>query len=290
MTVEQAPSTPSGRQPRQNRERRQRRRRPNPTLLAGLVLGGIVLLVVVLAPLLLPAPNEQDLTKILQPPSGEALLGTDQLGRDVLARVVAGMRIDLLIGVTALIVPLILGSLIGALAAWYGGWVEEVSGVLADVVQAFPYYLFIIVLAFFLGAGVRSILIAVAAVAWVSYLRIVRAAVQTTMHQDYVTAAVGAGYSDRRVLLRHVLPNVFKQPLAYAITDVVVVIVSTATLSYLGVGINPPTPELGALIADGQQYVADRPLLTLAPGLAVVLMGAALSLLGHGFAEQVDGS
>lgn len=266
------------------------RRRPNPTLLAGFILGGIVLVVIVVAPLFLPSPNEQDLGKILQPPSADAWLGTDQLGRDVLARVVAGMRIDLVIGVAALIVPFLVGSLIGACAAWYGGWFDEVASVLADVVQAFPYYLFIIVLAFFLGAGARSILIAVAVVAWVSYTRIVRAEVQTVMRREYVTAALGAGYSDRRVLLRHVLPNVFKQPLAYAITDVVVVIVSTATLSYLGVGIAPPTPELGALIADGQQYVADRPLLALAPGLAVVLIGAALSLLGHGFAEQVDES
>jgi peptide/nickel transport system permease protein len=258
--------------------------------MAGFVLGGIVLLIIVVAPLFLPPPNEQDLTQILQAPSSSAWLGTDQLGRDVLSRVVAGMRIDLIIGVTALIVPFVFGSVLGALAAWYRGWVGEVAGVLADVVQAFPYYLFIIVLAFLLGAGVRSILIAVAVVAWVSYMRIVRAEVETARRRDYVTAAVGAGYSERRVLLRHILPNVYKQPLAYAITDVVVVIVSTATLSYLGVGIAPPTPELGALIADGQQYVAIRPLIALAPGLAVVLIGAALSLLGHGFSEQMDES
>lgn len=269
---------------------RGRRNRLNPTLTAGLILSGAVLLIIVVGPMLLPSPGEQDLSKILADPSSEALLGTDQLGRDVLARVVAGMRIDLVIGVTALVVPVLFGSLLGVLAAWYRGWVDEVISVLADVVQAFPYYLFIIVLAFFLGSGARSILIAVALIAWVSYVRIVRAAVQTAARQDYVTAAIGAGYSDRRVFFRHLLPNVYKQPLAYAVTDVVVVIVSTATLSYLGVGIAPPTPELGALIADGQQYVMEHPLLVLAPGLAVVLIGAALSLLGHGLTEQMDQS
>ena len=154
-------------------------RRLNPTLRAGLILGAIVVLIVVVGPLLLASPTQQDLSNILADPSSEALLGTDQLGRDVLARVVAGMRIDLLIGVTALVIPVLFGSLLGVLAAWYRGWVDEITGVLADIVQAFPYYLFIIVLAFFLGSGVRSIFIAVALIAWVSYMRIVRAAVQT---------------------------------------------------------------------------------------------------------------
>lgn len=264
--------------------------RANATLLAAIAFFLLVVGIVVVGPLLLPSPTEQNLDNLLAPPSSSALLGTDQLGRDVLARVLAGMRLDLLVGVTALIVPVVLGSLLGALAAWHGGWVDEVVGILADVVQAFPYYLFILVLAFFLGAGVMSIYVAVATVAWVSYMRIVRAEVGSAMRQDYVQAAVGAGYSGGRVLLRHVLPNVFKQPLTYAVTDVVVVIVSTATLSYLGVGITPPTPELGAMVSEGQQFVGLRPLLTIAPGLAVVLIGVSLALLGNGLSRQLDES
>lgn len=264
--------------------------RANATLLAAIAFFLLVVGIVVVGPLLLPSPTEQNLDNLLAPPSSSALLGTDQLGRDVLARVLAGMRLDLLVGVTALIVPVVLGSLLGALAAWHGGWVDEVVGILADVVQAFPYYLFILVLAFLLGAGVMSIYVAVATVAWVSYMRIVRAEVGSAMRQDYVQAAVGAGYSGGRVLLRHVLPNVFKQPLTYAVTDVVVVIVSTATLSYLGVGITPPTPELGAMVSEGQQFVGLRPLLTIAPGLAVVLIGVSLALLGNGLSRQLDES
>lgn len=262
--------------------------RLNGTLVAAIVLLLVLLAVVVAVPRWLPSPTEQDLGSILAPPSARSPLGTDQLGRDVLARVLAAIRLDLVVGVTALLVPLVAGSLLGALAAWRGGWVDEVVGVVADVVQAFPYYLFILVLAFFLGAGLSSIYVAVAAVAWVSYMRIVRAEVHSAMQQDYVQAAVGAGFSGTRVLLRHVLPNVFKQPLTYAVTDVVVVIVSTATLSYLGVGVTPPTPELGALVSDGQQFVTVRPLLTVAPGLAIVLVGAVLALLGNGLSRQVD--
>lgn len=262
--------------------------RLNGTLVAAIAVLLVLLAAVLAGPRWLPSPTEQDLGNILAPPSSVSPLGTDQLGRDVLARVLAAIRLDLVVGVTALLVPLVTGSLLGALAAWRGGWVDEVVGVVADVVQAFPYYLFILVLAFFLGAGLSSIYVAVAAVAWVSYMRIVRAEVHSAMQQDYVQAAVGAGFSGSRVLLRHVLPNVFKQPLTYAVTDVVVVIVSTATLSYLGVGVTPPTPELGALVSDGQQFVTVRPLLTVAPGLAVVLVGAALALLGNGLSRQVD--
>lgn len=266
------------------------RRRPDrgPRIALGLVL--VLLAFIIIAPFFLPSPTQQNLTNILADPSPSALLGTDQLGRDLFARVVNGMRLDLFIAVAALIVPLVLGAVLGAAAGWYSGKVDGSVGVVADTVQAFPYYLFVIVLAFFLGAGFVSILIAVAVVAWVSYMRIVRAEVQSALQQDYVRAAIGAGFSDWRILWRHVLPNVFKQPLAYAVTDVVVIIVSTATLSYLGVGIAPPTPELGSLVADGQQFMGTHPLLTLAPGLAIVIIGAALVLLGNALTRRLEKS
>lgn len=262
------------------------RRRPGAPLIAFLIL----LAVVFIAPFFLPSPIEQNLDNILAPPSLTYPLGTDQLGRDELSRVISGMRLDLVVSVVALVVPVVVGSLLGAVAGWYSGKVDGTVGVLADTVQAFPYYLFVIVLAFFLGAGVISILVAVAVVAWVSYMRIVRAAVQSALQQDYVRAAIGAGYSDLRILWRHVLPNVFKQPLTYAITDVVVVIVSTATLSYLGVGFPPPTPELGAMVADGQQFMGTRPLLTVAPGVAIVILGATLAVLGNSITHRSERS
>ncbi|MCW2757147.1 MAG: hypothetical protein JWO46_893 [Nocardioidaceae bacterium] len=262
------------------------RRVPGVALSVAVLVVGLVLV----APFFLPSPTRQHLTHSLASPSGSSPLGTDQLGRDMLARVVAGVRLDLIVAVGALVVPILIGAGLGALAGWYGGWVDEAIGVVADVVQAFPYYLFIIVLAFFLGAGVTSILVAVAAVAWVSYMRNVRAEVQAALQQDYVRVAIGAGYSTRRILVRHVLPNVYKQPLAYALTDVVVVIVSTATLSYLGVGIAPPTPELGALVSDGQQFLTSHPLLAVAPGLAVVLIGVVLSVLGNALHRRLDDS
>lgn len=264
------------------------RPRLNMQLRVGLTLFALLCLAAAIGPLLLPSAYTQDLTAILQPPSLAHPLGTDQLGRDVLSRIVLAMRLDLLIGVGALAVPFLIGTLLGALAGWRGGLADHSLGIAADVVQAFPYYLLIIVLVFFMGPGVRSIFVAVALVAWVSYLRIVRAGVQGARHQEYVAAALGGGLSRRRVLLRHVLPNVIGQPFAYLTLDVVVVITSTATISYLGLGIAPPTPELGGLISEGQQFISQRPLLSLAPGLAIVLLGATLGLIGHGISQRLD--
>ncbi|AQT80196.1 hypothetical protein B1R94_14390 [Mycolicibacterium litorale] len=263
-------------------------RRLNRNLLVGIAFASTVFAAVMLLPFVLPAHTEPALGSVLAAPSTAHPLGTDQLGRDVLARVLSAMRLDLGVATVALVGPLIVGSALGAAAAWYGGWLDQAVGVLSDVVQAFPYYLLIIVLVFFLGPGMGSIFVAVAVVAWVSYARILRSEVQAQLHRDYVAAARGAGLSGRRVLLRHVLPNCFQQPLAYYATDVVVVVIGTATLSYLGLGIAPPTPELGSMIADGQQFIGSRPLLSVAPGLAVVVIGIAFALLGQGLTEQVD--
>ena len=265
-------------------------RRVNATLIAGIALTAAIGVAVLIVPPFLPSPTEPHLESILLQSSGGHPFGTDQLGRDVLSRVLHGMRLDLGIAILALLAPMLVGSALGAAAAWFGGWFDQVIGVLGDVVQAFPYYLLIIVLVFFLGAGAGSIFVAVAVVAWVSYARIVRGEVQTQMHQDYVQAALGSGLSEHRILLRHVMPNCFRQPLAYYATDVVIVIIGTATLSYLGLGIAPPTAELGAMIADGQQFIGTNPMPSVAPGLAVVLIGAALCLLGQGLAEQLEQS
>ena len=238
------------------------------------------------APLLAPyQPNQQDLVNILRGPSASHLLGTDQLGRDILSRLLYAARLDLVIGVAAIITPFVVGAVIGSLAGWFGGWADRVLSVLIDVVMAFPYYVLIIALVFFLGSGVKSIFVAVGAVAWVSYARIVRAGVQEAMVQDYVAAAAGAGLPRRRILARHVLPNVITQPIIYAMSDIVVVIVGTATLSYFGLGVAPPTAEWGVMIADGQTFIATNPILSLAPGLAVVAVGAALALVGDGLAD-----
>jgi len=263
------------------------RRAPWPTtlivgvvLLAGLAAAGL------LAPWLTPYdPEAQSLRETLQPPSANHWLGTDHLGRDVLTRLLHAARLDLAIGVGAIVTPFVFGTVIGGLAGYYGGWVDTAIGAVIDVVMAFPYYVLVIALVFVLGPGIPSIFVAVAIVGWVSYARIVRAEVAAEARRDYVLAARALGYSDARILLRHILPNTISQPLIYAMSDIVVVIVGVVTLSYLGLGVPPPTADWGAMIAAGQPFMTTHWMLSTLPGIAVVVTGLAFSLIGDGLAR-----
>jgi peptide/nickel transport system permease protein len=153
------------------------------------------------------------------------------------------------------------------------------------MVQAFPYYVLIIALVFVLGAGIPSIFVAMALVAWVSYARIVRGEVISIKEREFVQAARAAGLSDARILLRHILPNAITQAIVYSMSDVVVIIVGVVTLSYLGLGVPPPTPEWGAMIAAGQTFIVSHWWLSTIPGIAVIVVGLGFSLIGDGIAE-----
>lgn len=258
----------------------------NRSLLAGMVVLGAIALLALCAPLLTPYdPITQDLSQFLLPPSREHPLGTDHLGRDVWARLLYGARIDLMIGVGAVLTPFVAGTLLGSLAGYYGGRTDMAVTAAADLVMAFPYYVLIIALVFVLGAGIASIFVAMALVAWVSYARIVRGEVISIKEREYVQAARAGGLSDARILLRHILPNAITQAIVYSMSDIVVIIVGVVTLSYLGLGVPPPTPEWGAMIAGGQTFITTHWYLATVPGIAVVLVGLGFSLIGDGIAE-----
>jgi peptide/nickel transport system permease protein len=250
-----------------------------------LIVGGLVSLAV-FAPLLTAYdPVAQDLPNKLLPPSPEHLLGTDKFGRDVWSRLLYGARVDLFIGFTAIILPFVIGATLGLLAGYYGRGTETLIMRSVDIVQAFPFYVLLIALVFALGTGAIGIYAAMAIVAWVSYARIMRAEVATAKRQEYVLAARAAGFSDARILSRHILPNVVTQAIVFAMSDIVVIILGIVTLNYLGLGFPPPTPEWGAMIFEGQGNLTTHPLLATVPGLAVVLTGLGLSLLGDGLAD-----
>ncbi len=221
-----------------------------PSLLAGLAILAVIVGLALAAPLITSYdPTEQFVGIPLEGPSSEHWLGTDQLGRDVFSRLVYAARIDLFIGVAAVLTPFILGTLLGSLAGYYGKTVDTVVTAAVDVVQAFPYYVLILALVFVFGAGIRSILVAVAMVAWVSYARIIRGEVLSAREQEYVLAARAAGLSDRRILFRHIFPNVMTQPIIYMMADIVVIIVGVVMLSFFGLGVPPPAPDWGSMIA-----------------------------------------
>jgi len=261
--------------------------RLNPILVAGLSLLGLIVLVALCAPLLTQwDPVQQDLTSSLLPPGNGHLLGTDQLGRDVFARLLYGARTDLRVGALAVLFPFVLGGTLGLLAGWFGGWFDLVLMRIVDIVVAFPFFVLVIALVFVLGQGTSSIYIAITLVGWVAYARIVRSEVLVAKEQEYATAARASGLPTHRILLRHLLPNVLLQAFVFSMSDIVLSILAIVTLGYLGLGVPPPTPDWGSMIQEGQAFVFTRWYLAAVPGFAVVITGLSLALIADGFVKR----
>ena len=256
------------------------------TLMAGIVILGVILALAVFAPFLTRYnPTQQDLTHILQGPSAQHPLGTDELGRDVWSRLLYGARTDLTVAFIAVLFPFCIGTIVGAIAGYVGGWTDTVIMRLVEIVVAFPFYVLVIALVFAMGPGTRSIYIAITIVSWVSYARIVRAETFVAKNQEYVLAARIGGLSHARILGRHILPNVITQSIVFAMSDIVLDILAIVTLGYLGLGVPPPTPDWGNMIASGQGFLTTHWQLSTIPGVAVVITGLGLALLGDGLAE-----
>ena len=262
------------------------RRRLPPSLIIGATILAIIVAAAVLAPLIAPySPNQQDLTNILAGPSARHWLGTDELGRDVWTRLLYGARTDLSVAFIAVLSPFVLGTALGAAAGYFGRWLDAVIMRIADVVVAFPFYVLVILLVFVLGPGTHSIYIAITVVSWVSYARIVRGGTLVAKNEEYVLSARVAGITDRRIIFRHIVPNVITQAIVFSMSDIVLDILAIVTLGYLGLGIPPPTPDWGSMMAEGQSFLTTHWMLATIPGIAVVVTGLGLSLLGDGLAD-----
>jgi peptide/nickel transport system permease protein len=275
-----APAPAERAQPRRHTWYRQ------PALMFGIAIIAIILVLCIGAPLFTHYnPDTQNLNAILLGPSGQHWLGTDQVGRDTWTRLLYGGRTDLRIAFIAVLFPFVLGTILGSLAGYFGGWVDLVIMRLVDIVVAFPFFVLIIALVFVLGPGERSIYVAITLVGWVSYARIIRGEILVAKRQEYVLAAQAGGLSSLRIIGRHLLPNVITQAIIYAMSDIVQDILAIVTLSYLGLGIQPPAPDWGTMISDGQTFLTTHWQLTTIPGLAVVVTGLGLSLIGDGLAD-----
>jgi peptide/nickel transport system permease protein len=258
----------------------------NPALMAGLIITGIVLIAAIIAPLItFYNPITQNLTDALQGPSAAHWLGTDQFGRDTWTRLIYGARVDLRVAFIAVLFPFVLGTVLGSIAGYFGGWFDLVIMRVVDVFVAFPFFVLLLALVFVLGPGERSIYIAITVVGWVSYARIVRAEILVAKRQEYVLAAQSGGLSNTRIMGRHLMPNVISQAIIYGMSDIVQDILAIVTLSYLGLGIPPPTAEWGSMITGGQNFLTTHWELTTFPGLAVIFVGLGLSLIGDGLAD-----
>jgi peptide/nickel transport system permease protein len=262
------------------------RRRVSPPLYLGAAILTVIIGLAVFAPLVTPySPINLHPAQALLSPSAQHLLGTDELGRDVWSRLLYGARVDLEVGFLAVLFPFLLGTAIGLIAGYFGGWLDAVVMRAVDVVLAFPFFVLVIALVFILGPGTKSIYIAMTATDWVSYTWIIRGETLGVKRHEYVLAARTLGYSRRRIMARHLLPNVITQAIVYSMSDIVFTILTIVTLGYLGLGIPPPAAEWGSMIADGQQFITTHWQLVTFPGVAVVITGIGLSLLGDGLAD-----
>ncbi len=262
------------------------RARRSPTFMIGGSLTSLVLLTLFLAPVLARHnPDTLNLTNLLAGPSRHHWLGTDDLGRDEWARVLYGGRTDIEVGVVTVLFPLIFGVAIGTFIGYVGGVVDTIVMRVVDVVLAFPFYVLIIALVAFIGAGVHGIFIAFGLTDWVVYARLTRSSTIVARNEDWVAAAISGGVPRWRVLVRHIVPNTISQSLVYVMSDIVLVILAVVTLGYLGLGLQPPSPDWGAMISEGQAFIFSDQWQVLIPGLALLLTGIGFSLLGDGLAD-----
>ena len=265
-----------------------RKLRPNRPY--ALIIGGVMLAIVLLMtffPSLFTSydPLEQNFAIALSPPSAEHIFGTDNYGRDLFTRVVYGARIDLKIGFLAMIVPLFVGSFIGLVAGWFGGWVDALLMRIQDIMTAFPFTILVIAIISILGRSESNVYIAIWLVGWRYYTKLVRSEVLIEKNSEYIQAVRSLGFSDLRIMFRHILPNTINSAVVYAVSDVMLCMLVAASLSFLGLGVQPPVPEWGAIISEGRPFILNAWWICALPGLALAFTGTALSLLGEGISH-----
>jgi peptide/nickel transport system permease protein len=271
---------------------RSRRSATASTGTAALTGGLAILAIVAIASIVGPwitgfDPNANDLGARFQAPGTTHWFGTDHLGRDVFTRVLVAGRLDLPLALLGALFPAIIGITLGSLAGYFGGAVSTGVLRLADLIQAFPAYILVIALVIVLGPGPKSFLVGAAIGAWVTYARLMRGVVARIRTSDYIAAAQTAGLGHRRVVTRHVIPNALPQAIVYAASDVVLALAFLCSLSYLGLGVQPPGVEWGQMIAEGQSFLRVQWWISIMPGLAIVLVGVAFRLIATGLERRM---
>jgi peptide/nickel transport system permease protein len=260
-----------------------------PSFVGGVSILGLIIVAALAAPLITKYnPTDQDLLRTLSGPSSKHWLGTDDLGRDVWSRLVYGARTDLRVAFLAVLFPFCIGTLIGLVAGYFGGWIDTVTNWLVNIVVAFPFYVLVIALVFALGPGTQSIYIAITIVGWVSYARIVRGEVIVAKRREYVLAARAAGLSTRRILFRHLLPNTLGVVIVFVFLELPGVVLGEAFLSFLGLGINPPQSSWGSLAEDGNAQYLSHPYLIVIPSVAIAWLILSAFFIADGLRDALD--
>jgi peptide/nickel transport system permease protein len=255
----------------------------------GAVIIGLLIITAITAPWIAPYnPYKVQLQDSLQQPSLQHLLGTDEMGRDVLSRIIYGSQIAVLVGVIVVALAGAIGMLLGLLAGYFGGWIETIIMRTMDALMSLPPLILMLAIAVMLGSGMTKVLVALAVAFMPTYCRLMCGEVLSAKENDYIMAASVIGGSHLRIMFRHLVPNVFPPLFVNVTMDLGFAILAEASLSFLGIGINPPTATWGAMINGGQHYLLTNPLLSIVPGAAIILVVLAFNLVGDGLRDALD--
>jgi peptide/nickel transport system permease protein len=266
-----------------------RRMKKNKGALTGTAIIFSIILTAVFARYISPYdPFEQDFANMFLSPSLEHPFGTDQYGRDVATRIIYGARYDLMIGVAVVSIHFVVGVSLGLIAGFYGGIVETVIMRIVDVMLSIPSVVLALTIAGFLGGGIQNVIIAVGVIGWRDYTRLVRAEVLSAKESVFVEAAHAIGCSDLRIIVRHIMPHVIAPVIAYTSLGIATAILWSAALSFLGLGAQPPTPEWGALLADGREFMQDAWWIATFPGLAIMATIIGFNFFGDALRSALD--
>lgn len=256
---------------------------------AGLILTLLLVIAALAAPLLAPHdPNVQDTSRRLEQPSRDHKLGLDDLGRDVLSRIIWGARVSLRVGFSVVVLASLVGITLGAISGYFGGVIDMIVMRLCDILLAFPGILLAIALVAVLGPSINNVVLALSIIGWVGYARLVRGQVLKVREMEYVVAAKALGAKSPRVIIRHVLPNVINPVIVMATLGLAGAILAEAALSFLGLGVQPPTPSWGAMLTAGRRYLGLANHLAIFPGAAIMIAVMGLNFLGDGLIDAMD--
>ncbi len=266
-----------------------KRFRSNRFAVAGAIVVAFLFLISFLAPYITPYDLAKiDAYHVLMPPSAHHWMGTDELGRDVFTRVIYGARISLMVGFVAVGIAVVIGTLIGLVSGFYGSWIDSTLMRFVDIMLCFPTFFLILAVIALLGPSIWYIMIIIGVTSWMGVARLVRAEVLSIRERDFILAARSIGASDLRIIFRHVLPNSMGPVLVSATLGVAGAILTESALSFLGIGVQPPTPSWGNILTSGKDYIEFAWWLSLYPGLAILVTVLAYNLLGEGIRDAMD--
>lgn len=266
-----------------------RRLRRNRGVMISLAVLILLVLCAIFADVIAPYPyDQQDYGNTFQPPNAQNLLGTDNFGRDILSRIIYGSRISLLVGFSSIITAIVAGGLLGAVSGYYSGVADNIIMRAMDILMAIPGMLMAITLAAALKPGLYNLVIAIAIAEVPGYARVVRSSVLSIKNQEFIEASQCIGASDKHIILKHIIPNCMAPIIVQATLGMAGAILAAAALSFLGLGIQPPTPEWGSMLSNARQYIRDYPHMVMFPGLAIMTTIFALNILGDGLRDALD--